>query len=684
MNVDEDLMDFEDIPELSDVWAETDSSMSMSRSARKAYLLAVKAIKLMEQSNKIAIEAGQTEDYKNKIADAWDKVRSKQAQSPPKSRMDENAQHQQRSNTRPESPILPTKVSDKSQKKLKDETKLPSITSRSRLSSCDATGKGERKTDRSMLISLLKEGLIEMNRYQHKIKELGEIGSPSDDDIALLRAEKEKFGSAKKLFAKRLKNECGEGVARGEIEAESELSEMAVDFLEQLVKETDRATGSTELLRMILCFLQHHFESFQIGQSIGGRGLCELAASDGSMDFLRVFLECPEVEFEPIELLSLAFYNQSVRIPCTLLVLNSGRVDLGAIVDDIQDPLQEFFEDVASAKRAIPREDRKERMELLETIIGFTGGEGLPKLDPESEGPDGQTVFTRACFEGDLPLVELLLKSDLCGDVGAPRSSGSTALMAAVVGNSVDVVQHLLKLPAVRKSMNYKSKDGSAMDLARLLKRDAKIVKALAAPPDSVVAQPRSSPRPTHKASTNRTESKDKSKTDSKKMVNPSLNRPRGASPAHQVKMASKGRNANDSKNTSKDSMKSTSSIPDKPPLGNVSPGVRELGSPGTIDLGRTMNSHLVPVYNSHMLDTKRQTQANQTWNLAGRDSPNHNSRSSSPLHRSGRGALPSLFTGKETNRSSDEEDSLMCTQRRVGKLASMLKSAVASIKAGE
>ena len=243
---------------------------------------------------------------------------------------------------------------------------------------------------------------------------------------------------------------------------------------------------------------------------------------------------------------------------------------------------QTFFEDIASEQRAIPKEEGRGeiRLRLIRHMLQLSGFHAVKKvkdepqacavpsstlelakeqsitqndneklqelsalslneflsqahkiqarsifvLNPDAEGADGLTFFTRACFEGDIALVDLFLEYESAtgkeGDLGLPRecqserildesrvgqterdnTSGHTPLMTAVLGNAVEVVRRLLEIPRVRETIDYRcvmepkkvlvgaakrgqrSKDGltfTAADLAHQLRRDPQIIDLL-------------------------------------------------------------------------------------------------------------------------------------------------------------------------------------------------------------
>jgi len=242
-------------------------------------------------------------------------------------------------------------------------------------------------------------------------------------------------------------------------------------FFEELVQETDVPEGNSELVSTLMERLPLDFSRL-----LADRGLVAMAASDGCESYLAKFLSEPQHLWDVCEVAAACFFNQSARIPLTFMLLQL--VDLTPYADEIGDMLREFFVDIASDKKAIPKENRTLKMLLLRQIFVH-----MPwvAVDVEQEGPDGQTVFTRALNEGDVDVVELLLEREPCVITDINRKlqvDGSTALIQAVIGNHFTAVSLLFsKFPTV--DVSIRSENGNALDLAVALGRDSRIIGLL-------------------------------------------------------------------------------------------------------------------------------------------------------------------------------------------------------------
>jgi hypothetical protein len=318
--------------------------------------------------------------------------------------------------------------------------------------------------------TLVVEGIAALRSMWANIVALSEVGSPSEDDLELLHNEKEKAATFKQSFAAQLSSLP----AAAKIESESKVEAVA-QFAEELIKETDRSPGTAGLLAAVLRHVEIDWPTI-----IEERALGAMAACDGSTLLLEAMLAVPDVRFDLVELVCSCFFNQGVRIPLAYLILTAPQpLPLDTVRDDLQEQWQEFFEDVASNKRAIPREDRVRRLDLLQIMLAsdvFT-------VNAEEEGPDGQSAFSRACLEGDLDVVQMLVAAKKVSDVAAVRSDGMTALHSAVIGNNVDLVRFLLQSQDVLGDIdvNREGPNGNALDLALLLQRDGKIAADLRA-----------------------------------------------------------------------------------------------------------------------------------------------------------------------------------------------------------
>lgn len=302
--------------------------------------------------------------------------------------------------------------------------------------------------------------------FQARIYELGQIGSPSDEDLTMAEATKKEMQGKKKELARYIEALSSMIVPTPENVAQFE------DFVEDMIKETDIAFGNSDLLQAFIRRVQLPYS-----EMIAQRGLAVVAACDGSQAFLRTLLKVPNPQFDVTELACACFFNQTARIPLTLMLLEF--VDIAPHETDLGQMTREFFEDIASEKKAIPKEDRKRRINLLRLLLNE-----LPdyRFSMDTEGGDGQTFFTRALYEGDLELVKLIVEEpERIANVNAAKSDSTTPLIQAVLGNNPQVLKVFFETFGETVDVNQGSAHGNALDLAVNLGRDQKIVDMLKA-----------------------------------------------------------------------------------------------------------------------------------------------------------------------------------------------------------
>lgn len=149
---------------------------------------------------------------------------------------------------------------------------------------------------------------------------------------------------------------------------------------------------------------------------------------------------------------------------------------------------QDTLEKVVSLQQALPDEDRSDLPALLTTALRHP----FIRLSAEVESVDKQTIFSRACREGDLVTVSTLLKNNLVQDMNRVQSDGTNALQQAAARNCVDVVQLLVSQPHARTGIAHAHPSrGTALEVAISLKRDQRIIDLLSA---SASAQRSASP----------------------------------------------------------------------------------------------------------------------------------------------------------------------------------------------
>jgi hypothetical protein len=312
--------------------------------------------------------------------------------------------------------------------------------------------------------------LQRIRKMAHELRNLGEKGSPTDDDLKEINGLKDKMSKEKLQAARDVSALTVDKMSKALLEeSKTELQNLLVD----LVAEGDQHAGNIELFQALLKKVPVDFAAMAKASD-----LAAMAAYDGSLNYLKLILQLPNLDLDLVELVQCAIFNQSHRIPVTNLLVDLwGPLDCASVAEDIAESWQEFFEDIASEERALPREARAGRLELIGKLLKMK----KPAIDPMHEGADGQTVFSRAAREGDIDLMTCLLTNAPSGiDVNHASSiDKTTALIQAVYKNQVTVVRALASLPKVDK--NHSCDEGTALSIAKALKRHPDIVRCLEA-----------------------------------------------------------------------------------------------------------------------------------------------------------------------------------------------------------
>jgi len=312
----------------------------------------------------------------------------------------------------------------------------------------------------------IMQSVRQLRKRAEEIHMLSQKGSPTDDDLKKLEDAKSKMSKEKIAAAKTIQGLASSAAALKSLD--DDLKNEIQEFFEDMVGEGDHIEGNAAFAQALIDKIPLDWAEF-----VSSKHLDSVAAYDGSLEYLELFLALEGLETDAVDLLQNAMFNQSRRIPAVMTVMKyEPQLKLEEIVDEVLDTWQEFFEDICSQAKSIPREDRTGRMELITLMIHHE----VLTVDPMREGADGQTVFSRAAKEGDIPLMKLLLKECKI-DVNKVSTDTTTALIQAVVANEVESVKLILAQPKI--NVGHVSQEGSALFLARALHRDAAIVKAL-------------------------------------------------------------------------------------------------------------------------------------------------------------------------------------------------------------
>ena len=204
--------------------------------------------------------------------------------------------------------------------------------------------------------------------------------------------------------------------------------------------------------------------------------LVATAAGDGSVGYLNALLAHPDVKFDPAEAITNGMFNPTVRIPTVLTLLRyPSRMEFARLKLDKQfvGAWHEFFADVACRRRANPNEERTGRMELLELMLGNS----VIPADPNHVDSDQLDVFCRAAHDGDVELLELLVKMKQFPNINKVYGDGTTVLIHAVFSNDSKTVDFVLGMPKI--DPNIETENGTALAIAIGLNRPKTLVNLL-------------------------------------------------------------------------------------------------------------------------------------------------------------------------------------------------------------
>jgi len=381
-----------------------------------------------------------------------------------------------------------------------------------------------------------------IEQLQHEITRRNSSGVFTDDEQRHVQERQAAVDGVKQDMIDHI---CGGGVITlHSVEDDGEEDEAVTrfeDFFNDIVLSTDINPVNLKLVRSIAdAWRQGRIRSnVSLLQLCERRGLIAAACVDGSFGYLRTLLnlyrippswgtevDLPEVDngengvvnIDVSEVLSSAMFNQLQRMSLVNVLLqytigDAARKWYPALarafaegVVEVRHEINEFCNDICNAKKILPKEDRTKRNELIRRMA-VDGKDVLP-LDWMDEGADDQTRLSRACRDGDGDLVQLFI--DLLPTetvrmlVTRVQPDNMTALIHAVISGSKACVASLVSVmrtyledfeggrDAVKACLQHVSPDagGSALQLCRLLKRDASIEVDIESLQNRVDSQP--------------------------------------------------------------------------------------------------------------------------------------------------------------------------------------------------
>jgi hypothetical protein len=317
----------------------------------------------------------------------------------------------------------------------------------------------------------VKQLLEQMKQFRSNMRAKRDM---SDTDISDLHAQQEQYAKAKAYVAREVQ---GLGV-RVDLLAR-QIKEQAVEFIDSIIAETDQRGGNVELVQT---FTKHLV-------TVPWTAVClehdwvMTAAKDGSAKYLDALLQLPmlndmEIQLDAVELLNVCAHHKSARIALSLVMMKHWSVlNVSALKSEMSPHWQALFVGVASHKRAIPNEDRSQRMSLLNKILNL--GHMISIDFHAVDHTDQHSILQRCVLEGDTTLMSALVSNASDVNWNHIYSDGNTILGFAISQNHKLMVELLLGVRALDAFQFLPSCQGHALDLARKLKCHPSIIAAV-------------------------------------------------------------------------------------------------------------------------------------------------------------------------------------------------------------
>jgi ankyrin repeat protein len=285
-----------------------------------------------------------------------------------------------------------------------------------------------------ILTSVIKP-LYEQIKYEESF-------DPKGDDMRKLLLLKEDLEKAKDTMAQKVAK-LGNFV---EIRRD-EVRDDVLQLLDNMITESSKLGGNTTLFGVLITRLGLNFDFVEIATQ---RNWFTRCVEKGSLEYLDILLMLPsaktinETNFQTKMMFEACAASRIYRVD-TMLKLFEYEDELNiAFFQDILKPVwQQTLTEIASLDGARPQEQRANRLILLKQAMTHP----IVRFDPEKPDSTGHCVFSRACAEGDSPLVFTLLnpQTKFVKNVNA-EYNGMTGIMHAIVNDRTEVLQLFIQL----------------------------------------------------------------------------------------------------------------------------------------------------------------------------------------------------------------------------------------------
>jgi len=250
------------------------------------------------------------------------------------------------------------------------------------------------------------------------------------------------------------------------------LEEASVEAVQKLfvgvLSEGDLKEGSQEFISALLEHVDADF-----GDVIESESLMPQQCVGGDLHFFRLLLDYDDAQgkYDPVETLISACFSMSARIPLMLMCL--ARLELDAEQwDELRDVVQELVFDLCTQKKLFTREIKDGRLDLIRILLTHH----MVRFDATMESQNGGgTIWSRACFDGDVELMQLLceLLPPAAVDSAMVLEDSTTPLLQSVFSRKVEAVQLAYQQPGASAALTIADSDGNTpRSIAELMQRE--------------------------------------------------------------------------------------------------------------------------------------------------------------------------------------------------------------------
>ncbi|CUG91976.1 ankyrin repeat protein, putative [Bodo saltans] len=319
-----------------------------------------------------------------------------------------------------------------------------------------------------VLLTSLKP-LYEQMQYEMSFEPQGE----ELRKVGLIKNDLHKAKEATTMKLSKLEPEAQIDLRKEEVRAD------VLDLMDKLVEETSKMAGNLSLFELLVKRLNKTFDLLVIATD---HRWFLTAAANGSVEYITALMELEGAQehnlegFTTKEMFEAAAASTIYRIDSILHLFSfHEKLNLEYFEAILRPIWHQILEDICAVSRARPQELRSNRMQLIKYMLSHP----MVAANVEKQGDDRHSIFSRACAEGDAPLVYYLLAPqggpDGTGYVKQPNviaADSMTPLMHAAFNGHKNVVDVFVQLASTRKEgiemlkFKLQMQGGNAADVA--------------------------------------------------------------------------------------------------------------------------------------------------------------------------------------------------------------------------